>query len=427
MGRKIPVVVQGTPAFEAALGRLLERGAAGGADVETSVRQIIADVRKRGDVALRELTQRFEGRALEGIEIPRAKIDAAERAVAKDVAAALRLAADRIRAYHEEQLRRETGFSVEKDGVRVGVVVVPLERAGIYAPGGKARYPSSVLMAAIPAVVAGVRDVLLASPAPPAETLFAAKLAGVSRVFDLGGAQAIAALAYGTPTVPRVDLVAGPGNRWVTAAKRLVFGDVGIDGLAGPSEAVILADDHADPALVAADLLTQAEHDEASSAVLVATSEKLARAVVEAVSHQLATLPRKAIAARALGERGAAFVVKSVDAGLALASKIAPEHLTLFVKNADAALRRAGPAGAVFLGADTPQAAGDYLAGPSHVLPTGGAARWGSPLGVWTFLRRSSVIEYSARALAAHAGAITAIARAEGLEGHAKAVEIRKR
>jgi len=282
-------------------------------------------------------------------------------------------------------------------------------------------------MTAIPAVVAGVRDVVLASPAPAAESLFAARLAGVSRVFDMGGAQAIAALAYGTESVPRVDLVAGPGNKWVTAAKRLVYGEVGIDGLAGPSEAVVLADDSASADVVAADLLTQAEHDEAASAVLVTTSETLARAVVAAVEKQLAALPRKAIAARALGERGAAFVVKTVDKGLALAAKIAPEHLSLLVKAPEDALRRAGPAGAVFLGSDTPQAAGDYMAGPSHVLPTGGAARWGSPLGVWTFLRRSSVVQYSARALAEQAADITALARAEGLEGHARAVEIRKR
>ncbi|MCI0635231.1 MAG: histidinol dehydrogenase, partial [Actinobacteria bacterium] len=281
-----PIVAQGTPAFEAALGRVLGRGAAL-TEVEGAVRQTIADVRARGDAALVELTRRFEGRSLDAIEIGEERLAAAEQSVAPDVRAALAKAADRIRAYHEEQLRRETGFSMEKDGIRTGVIVVPLERVGVYAPGGTARYPSTVLMTAVPATVAGVREVLLASPSPPPETLYAARLAGVHRVFDLGGAQAIAALAYGTETVPRVDLVAGPGSRWVTAAKKLVYGDVGIDGLAGPSEAVIVADDTADPAYVAADLLTQAEHDEQSSAVLVTPSEKLAKSAVAALESAL--------------------------------------------------------------------------------------------------------------------------------------------
>ncbi len=427
MARRFPIVLQGTPAYEAALRRLLERAASSLSDVEPSVRLTIADVRARGDQALRDLTSRFEGRSLGAIEVPAARFDEAEKNVAPDVAAALRRAADRIRSYHEEQLRRETGFTVDRDGVRVGVLVVPMERVGLYVPGGKARYPSTVLMTAIPAMVAGVPDVLLASPSVADETLLAARIAGVSRVFDLGGAQAIAAFAYGTESIPRVDLVAGPGSRWVTAAKKLVYGDVGIDGLAGPSEAVVLADDSVDPEVAAADLLTQAEHDEASSAVLIATSEPVAKAVVEALERRLAQLPRKAAAARALSERGGAFVVRSIDDGLALAGRIAPEHLSLLVRGPDAALRRAGPAGAVFLGSSTPQAAGDYLAGPSHVLPTGGAARFGSPLGVWTFLRRTSVIEYTPRALAAQAADIALLARAEGFEAHARAVEARKK
>jgi histidinol dehydrogenase len=302
-----------------------------------------------------------------------------------------------------------------------------MARAGLYAPGGKARYPSTVLMTAIPAAVAGVGEIVLCSPDPPPEVLCAAALAGVHRVFDVGGAQAIAAMAYGTATVPAVDVVVGPGNVYVACAKRLVASDVAIDGIAGPSEAVVLADDSADPVWVAADLLTQAEHDEDATALLVTTSRALAEAVAAELERRLEDLPRAAIARRSLAERGAALLAPDLASAVALCSRIAPEHLTIATRDPDAVLAQRPIAGCLFLGPFTPQTTGDYLAGPSHVLPTGGAARFGAPLGVHHFLRRSSVVAYDRAALGRHEPTLTTLARLEGLEGHARAVEVRRK
>jgi len=305
-----------------------------------------------------------------------------------------------------------------------------VSRVGVYAPGGKARYPSSVLMAAIPARVAGVGDVVVATPlagdASDDAVLAAAHLSGVSALVDAGGAQAIAALAYGTESVPRVDKIVGPGNLYVACAKRLVFGAVDIDGIAGPSEILVVADDEADPRFVAADLLSQAEHDEAAYPLLITASELMARAVTREIVAQLETLPR-AVMARAAFDNGVALVVSTRERMAAVADRIAPEHLALHVVDPGAMLAGIRHAGAAFLGPATPEAVGDYLAGPSHVLPTGGAVRFGSPLGVYDFVTRTSIIQYTAEALARHERAVCALARLEGLEGHARAVEARLR
>ncbi|HEX8793036.1 MAG TPA: histidinol dehydrogenase, partial [Polyangiaceae bacterium] len=338
--------------------------------------------------------------------------------------------ASRIRAFHVRAAaaERQTGFSYEHEGITLGVRVTPVERAGIYAPGGKARYPSSVLMAAIPAQVAGVREILLATPlsgdASDDALYAAAHLAGVTAIVDAGGAQAIAALAYGTQSIPRVDKIAGPGNAYVTCAKRLVYGAVDIDSIAGPSEILVVADDEADPRVIAADLLSQAEHDEAAYPLLVCASDLMARAVGRELEEQLATLPRARIARAALGN-GAAFVAETREHMARTADRLAPEHLALHVADAAGLLASIRRAGAAFVGRTTPEAVGDYVAGPSHVLPTGGAVRFGSPLGVYDFVTRTSIIEYSPDALERHAGAVCALARLEGLEAHARAVEAR--
>jgi histidinol dehydrogenase len=316
---------------------------------------------------------------------------------------------------------------MEGGGVRVGSRVDPLARIGIYVPGGKARYPSTVVMTAVPARVAGVREIVMTTPGPSPETLAAARLAGVDRVFVIGGAQAIAALAYGTESVPRVDKIVGPGNAYVAAAKRLVFGDVGIDSIAGPTEVVIAADDSVDPAWIAADLLAQAEHDELAVPILLARGVEVARKVAAEVGKQLAALPRREIAERALAGQGAIFVVDGDDDMIEAMNRLAPEHAELAVRNARALAARVTTAGAIFLGAYTPEPVGDYMAGPSHVLPTGGSARFASPLGVADFVKRTSIIEYDAAGLAAQADDIERLTGVEALDGHGRAVTIRTR
>jgi histidinol dehydrogenase len=323
------------------------------------------------------------------------------------------------------------GFRYEDEGVMLGLRVRPLARVGVYAPGGKARYPSSVLMSAIPARTAGVTEIILATPlagdASDDAVLAAAHLAGVTGLVDAGGAQAIAALAYGTASVPQVDKIVGPGNAYVACAKRLVYGAVAIDSIAGPSEILVVADGTADPAVVAADLLSQAEHDEDAYALLVCTSADLASGVEGELARQVETLPRAAIARESLRRHGQAFVVTDRDALAAVANAIAPEHLSLHVEAPEALADQVRNAGAVFLGALTPEAAGDYVAGPSHVLPTGGVVRFGSPLGVHDFVARTSLIRYSADALRRDEPTIGVLARLEGLEAHARAVTLRTR
>ena len=336
----------------------------------------------------------------------------------------LSAAAERIRRYHEQQ--RDPGFRYVEDGVELGQRIRPLRSVAVYAPGGKARYPSTVLMTAVPAAVAGVERIVLVTPRPTPEILAAATVAGVTEVVDAGGAQAIAAVAYGTETVARVDKVVGPGNIYVAAAKRLVFGVVDIDSIAGPSEILVIADDDADPSIVAADLLSQAEHDEDAYALLVTLSRAQADAVAEAIETRLAELPRKEIAEASLRAHARCFVVGDLREAARVADTLAPEHLALAVRAPDALLEQIGAAGAAFLGYDTPEAAGDYVAGPSHVLPTGGAARFASPLGVYDFVVRTSIIRYGREALEAQGDLIEGLARLEGLEAHARAVEARR-
>jgi histidinol dehydrogenase len=336
----------------------------------------------------------------------------------------LQEAADRIRRYHERQIDR--GFRYEDEGIVLGQRVRAAKAAGVYAPGGKARYPSSVLMTAVPAVVAGVPRVVLATPRPTPEILAAAAISGVHELLDAGGAQAIAALAYGTESVARVDKIVGPGNLYVACAKRLVFGVVDIDGIAGPSEILVVADDHASARVVAADLLSQAEHDEDAYALLVTTSEAKAREIADEVQKQLADLPRRAVAEVSVRDHGLCFVAGDLEEAGRVADVLAAEHLSLQVREPEALFDRIGAAGAVFLGDHTPEAAGDYAAGPSHVLPTGGAARFSSPLGVYDFVVRTSIIGYSREAIAKQTPLLTGLARMEGLEAHARAVEARR-
>jgi histidinol dehydrogenase len=419
------ILVRGDKEYAAELARLTHRGDEDLASVEPRVAAILAEVREGGDAALVRVTERIDGRKPEPLAYGREEMARALDALDADARETMTFAARRVRALHEQQIEGGRRFH-DADGVELGWRIRPLDRAGIYAPGGKARYPSSVLMAAIPAHVAGVREIYVTTPRPTAEVLAAAALAGVTRVFDLGGAVAIAALAYGTDTVPRVDKIVGPGNLYVTAAKKLVFGRVAIDGLAGPSEILVIADDAADPAVVAADLLSQAEHDEAAYPLLVTVSREMATRVVAEVDAQLAKLPRNAIASVSVRDHGRAFVTNDLDEAARVATVLAAEHLALLVRDPDALFAKIGAAGAAFLGDYTPEAAGDYLAGPSHVLPTGGAVRFASPLGVYDFQVRTSVIKYTRASLAAHADHITRFARLEGLEAHARAVEMRK-
>jgi histidinol dehydrogenase len=414
---------------DAGYAALLDRSTTFATEVESAVHAIVEDVRSRGDAAVREYTERFDRRSPVGrsdgdtYEIHE-EAWAARATVSDEVRRALEHAAERIRWFHEHQ--QEKDVDVTRDGIRLGLRVRPLARVGLYVPGGTARYPSSVLMTAIPAKVAGVAEVIMVTPGASPETLVAAQIAGVDRVFEIGGAQAIAALAYGTQTVPRVDKIVGPGNQWVAAAKRRVFGQVDIDSVAGPSEVLIIADETADPAWVAADLIAQAEHDVEARPILVTTSASLPAAVDRALEEQLATLPRADIARRSLERYGAAVVVDSLDQAVEVANQYAPEHLELDVADPHALVPRIRTAGAVFVGKWAAEAAGDYVAGANHVLPTGGAARYASPLGVYDFQRRTSIVEYDEAAALADADIIAALAAVEGLDGHGRSALIRR-
>lgn len=423
------------PAFPAAWARLCARG---GEEDEASVREaaarIVADVRARGDEALLEYTRRFDGwdpGTAAGLALDRQAMKAAYGRLAGADRKALALAAKRIADFHARERDAEVPAKRDASGTTLAQVVRPLARVGLYVPGGRARYPSSVLMTAIPAKVAGVREIFVCSPGVNGTgemddwTLAACHVSGVARLFRVGGAQAVAAMAYGTATVPAVDKICGPGSAYVAAAKRLVFGQVDIDMLAGPSEILVVADGGADPAEVASDLIAQAEHDPRAVAVLVTPSDELAGAALAEVDRQLEDLPRRVIAAASLGERGAAVVARDMREAVALAEAFAPEHLALHARNAGSLVPRISRAGAVFVGSSTPEAVGDYLAGPSHVLPTAGTARFASPLSVATFRRRMSVLEVSRRTLASVAPAVEALATAEGLLGHWRAVAVR--
>jgi len=418
------------PEFQAIFAQIAARGADVAEEVDAAVKAIIADVRERGDVAVCEYTARFDRLTLSEatMEVTRDEIDAALTAVPAQALADLQLAAERIAAFHRKQ-KTETWLSTEENDVLVGQMVRPLDRVGIYVPGGKAAYPSSVLMNAVPAKVAGVGEVIMVVPMPAGEAnpfvLAAAHIAGVDRIFKVGGAQAVAALAYGTTTIPRVDKITGPGNIYVATAKRLVFGQVDIDMIAGPSEILVISDGSGDPEHIAADLLSQAEHDELASSILITTSEHFGRQVEIALAGQLPHLKRAEIARQSLADYGAIIIARDLSEAAAFSNRLAPEHLELAVADPFGLLPQIRHAGAVFLGHHTPEAAGDYLAGPNHTLPTGGTARFFSPLAVDDFVKKSSLVSFSREGLQRLGPAIVRIAEAEGLEAHAKSVSIR--
>lgn len=414
------------------LNRLTRKSYGDDAALEQRVSDILNKVKTEGDKALYELTETLDKADLRetGLKVSREEIAAAYTKVDKEYLTAIRQAKDNIYAYHTKQ-KRTSWLEPAADGTALGQLLLPLRRVGIYVPGGTAAYPSSVLMNALPAQVAGVEEIAMVSPPLQdgsllPEVLVAAAEAGVKEIYKLGGAQAIAALAYGTAQIAPVDKITGPGNIYVTLAKKQVFGVVDIDMLAGPSEILILADESALPAELAADLLSQAEHDRLASAILVSPSERILAETVQEVEKQLATLPREEIARASWETYGAAILVQDVEEGLALANRIAPEHFELAVKEPFRWLGRVHNAGAVFLGRFSPEPVGDYFAGPNHILPTGGTARFYSPLNVDTFMKKVSIISYSEEALRKNAGQIACLARKEGLEAHARAVEARK-
>jgi histidinol dehydrogenase len=410
--------------------KISERGETIPAGVVQTVQDILADVRERGDAALCEYTERFDRLKLEAatLEVSAAEKEQALAAVDKDTLATLQLAADRIAAFHQKQ-KEETWLSNDEPDIQLGQMVTPLDRVGIYVPGGKAAYPSSVLMNAVPAKVAGVGEIIMVVPMPDGVVnpyvLAAAHIAGVDRIFKLGGAQAVAALAYGTATVPRVDKITGPGNIYVATAKRLVFGTVDIDMIAGPSEILVINDGSGNPAHIAADLLSQAEHDELAASILITTDEAFGRQVAKELENQLKQLSRAAIACQSIDNFGAIILARDLAEAATFSNRIAPEHLELAVAEPFALLPQIRHAGAVFLGHNTPEAAGDYLAGPNHTLPTGGTARFFSPLGTGDFVKKSSLISFSAEGLNRLGADIVKIAELEGLEAHARSVSIR--
>jgi histidinol dehydrogenase len=406
--------------FEGKLAALTRYDAAQDPAVQKAVRKILADVRKRGDAAVRAYTKKFDGVAPRQFELTPDLIDA----IPRDQADALRAAHQRIKAFHDRQLQKSWDFT-DADGTRLGQQVTALERVGLYVPGGKAAYPSSVLMNAVPAKVAGVRELIMASPNPNPLVLAAAALAGVDRVLGIGGAQAIGALAYGTKSIPRVDKIVGPGNAYVAEAKRQVFGEVGIDMVAGPSEILVLADGSAPADWVAMDLFSQAEHDESAQAILLSPREDYLSAVESAIRKLLPGMPRKEVIAASLKARGALILTRDLEEACAVANRIAPEHLELLVDDADTWLPKLTRAGAVFLGRWSSEAIGDYCAGPNHVLPTAGTARFSSPLGVYDFQKRTSVIAVSKQGAQKLGRIAVTLAEGEGLSAHARAAQMR--
>ncbi|MDN4072128.1 histidinol dehydrogenase [Fictibacillus terranigra] len=394
-----------------------------------SVQDILNQVKEQGDAALFELTGKFDGVMLEELRVSPEEIQQAYQEMDDELVEIIKEAAKNIEEYHVQQ-KKQSWFFTRPDGTMLGQKIIPLDSVGVYVPGGTAAYPSSVLMGVTPAKVAGVERIVLVSPPDkngklPAGVLVAANESGVAAIFKIGGAQAIGALAYGTETIKSVDKIVGPGNLYVALAKREVFGTVDIDMIAGPSEIAVLADGTANPAYIAADLLSQAEHDPRSASVLVTTSEALAEQVAKEVDKQLQTLPRREIAERAIRDYGAIYLVESLKDGIDLINEIAPEHLEVMTQNPTELLGQIKHAGAIFLGPNSSEPVGDYFAGSNHVLPTSGTARFSSPLNVDDFTKKSSVIMYSERAIQDNAKKIAAFARLEGLEAHARAVEKR--
>jgi len=430
MSVKMRKLVSSAPNFKQQL-RELQAWQGEEKDVGAVVDEIIRAIRERGDAALLDYTRRFDQRELSAaseLRVDKSAIERAASRVSKDLLSALEEAASRIRDYHQHQLQGSWSYT-EEDGTVLGQQLRAMDRVGLYVPGGKAAYPSSVLMAAIPAKVAGVSELVMVSPAPRGElndvVLAAAQVAGVDTVFSIGGAQAVAALAYGTESIPRVDKIVGPGNIYVASAKRAVFGQVAIDMIAGPSEILVVCDGNTDPDWVAFDLFSQAEHDELAQAILVTPSEEFAAQVEQSIERLLPTLKRADIARASLSGRGAIILVKDLDEAMDVANELAPEHLELSVDNPERYLEKIRHAGAIFMGRHSSEALGDYCAGPNHVLPTSGTARFSSPLGVYDFVKRSSVIHCSAQAAQKLGRIASTLARAEGLEAHALSAEAR--
>nr|WP_130296892.1 histidinol dehydrogenase [Fictibacillus sp. BK138] len=394
-----------------------------------AVLEILKNVKREGDKALLNYTEKFDGVSLSSLEVTKEEIDEAVASLDQEMIDIISEAALNIREYHEKQ-KRQSWFFTREDGTMLGQKVTPLDSVGVYVPGGTAAYPSSVLMGVIPAAVAGVEEIILVSPPGkdgklPAAVLAAASIAGVKRMFKIGGAQAIGALAYGTETVPKTDKIVGPGNIFVALAKREVFGVCDIDMIAGPSEIAVLADETGNAKYIAADLLSQAEHDPRSAAFLVTTSKNLAEKVATEVESQLEALPRKEIAAQAVRDYGAIYIVDSLAEGADVINRIAPEHLEIMTKDPFDLLGKIKHAGAIFLGEYSSEPVGDYFAGSNHVLPTSGTARFSSPLNVDDFTKKSSVIRYSEQAMKENGRKISAFARLEGLEAHARAIDYR--
>lgn len=396
-------------------------------DIQKTVRKIIADVKRHGDNAVRKYTAKFDSIRLTTLSVGQEEIAAAARKVENNFSQALKLAAGRIKTFHK--LQKEETWQISNNGVTAGQIIRPLERVGVYVPGGKAAYPSTVLMNVIPAQVAGVKEIALCVPTPGGilnpYVAFAIKLLGVKEVYRIGGAQAIAAMAYGTGTIKKVDKIAGPGNIFVAVAKRMVFGDVGIDMVAGPSEILIIADKTAPPSFIASDLLSQAEHDEMASSVLITDSEILAGKVQKELLIQLKNLKRKDIAKKSLQKYGAIIITKNLVSATDIANQIAPEHLEIMTKKPSALLSGIKNAGAVFLGKWTPEPLGDYAAGPNHTLPTGGTARFSSPLGVYDFIKRTSLINATQEGFTRLAKTVETLADLEELEAHGNTIRQR--
>jgi histidinol dehydrogenase len=425
---KIRVVKTAEPGFKALMARIMRRRGNRRGEIEKRVEEIVGAVRRQGDRALLRYTRLFDKVRLSAgsLEVTRAEIAGAVARVPKKDIDTLRLAARRIAAFHRRQLQKSWQYR-DPLGMLLGQRISPLERVGVYVPGGKASYPSTVLMNAIPAKVAGVKDIIVTSPIGNDGDIIlaAAHIAGVDRIFRVGGAQAVAALAFGTRTIPKVDKIVGPGNIFVATAKRMVFGEVNIDSIAGPSEILLVADASADPVYVAADMLSQAEHDELASALCVTPSMKVALKVQNAVEEQLRGTKRRAITLKSLRQYGAIIVTRGMNEAVEIANLIAPEHVELIVRRPQKLARSIRNAGAIFLGPYSAPPLGDYFAGPNHVLPTGGSARFFSPLGTYDFLKRTTIIQAEKRALRALAPRITHLARLEGLDDHARSVEVR--
>jgi histidinol dehydrogenase len=408
------------------LKRSIEQGTT---DQQKVVTAIIDQVRNEGDDAIRFFTEKFDGATLSSFKVTKEELEAAYAHIDDTVLAALREAMANIRRFHERQ-KRQSWLATEEDGTILGQQITPLDSVGVYVPGGTAAYPSSILMNVIPAQVAEVKKIVMVSPPGKDGTLSAGVLVaanelGIEHIYKVGGAQAVAALAYGTETIPAVDKIVGPGNIYVALAKRAVFGDVAIDMIAGPSEIVVLADEDANPRYIAADLLSQAEHDALASAVLVTPSQQLAEEVAVEVEKQLELLPRKEIAKASIRDYGAIYVTRDLEEAINVVNELAPEHLEVLTNEPMQLLGKIRHAGAIFLGQYSSEPVGDYFAGPNHVLPTNGTARFSSPLNVDDFTKKSSIISYSKAALIANGDKIAALARLEGLEAHARAVEVR--